>query len=59
LLCNLLGNDVRRGLIPNDRELLGDLLRDLCFRNASSYLGLELPEPFREYAEPSRAAAAT
>jgi glucuronate isomerase len=47
LLCNLLGNDVRRGLIPNDRALLGDLVKDLCFRNANSYLGLGLPKLFR------------
>jgi glucuronate isomerase len=47
LLCNLLGHDVRRGLIPNDRALLGDLVKDLCFRNANSYLGLGLPDRFR------------
>ncbi len=47
LLCNLLGHDVRRGLIPNDRELLGDLVQDLCFRNARAYLGLALPETYR------------
>jgi glucuronate isomerase len=46
LLCNLLGNDVRRGLIPNDRALLGDLVQDLCFRNANAYLGLGLPERY-------------
>ena len=50
LLCNLLGNDVRRGLIPNDRQLLGDLVQDLCFRNANAYLGLGLPEQFRAFA---------
>ncbi|MET0792287.1 MAG: glucuronate isomerase [Polyangiaceae bacterium] len=47
LLCNLLGHDVRRGLIPNDRQLLGDLVQDLCFRNANSYLGLGLPKAYR------------
>ncbi len=50
LLCNLLGNDVRRGLIPNDRTLLGDLVTDLCFRNANAYLGLGLPKLFRSLA---------
>jgi glucuronate isomerase len=49
LLCNLLGNDVKRGLIPNDRELLGDLVKDLCFRNANAYLGLCLPERFKHH----------
>ena len=49
LLCNLLGHDVRRGLIPNDRELLGDLVKDLCFRNAHAYLGLGLPRQFQPF----------
>jgi glucuronate isomerase len=37
LLCNLLGNDVERGLLPNDRGLLGGLVRDVSVRNALSY----------------------
>src|SRR6185436_9969233 len=42
LLCNILGNDVRRGLLPDDRALLGRLVQDVCFFNARAYLGLEL-----------------
>lgn len=42
LLCNMLGNDVQRGLLPDDRELLGEMVTDICFRNARSYFGLEL-----------------
>jgi hypothetical protein len=38
-----------RGLIPNDRELLGDLVKDLCFRNAKAYLNLGLPERFKDH----------
>lgn len=37
LLCNLLGEDVRRGLLPDDRALLGALVRDVCFANARRY----------------------
>jgi glucuronate isomerase len=40
LLCNLLGNDVEKGLLPNDLGLLGDMVVDLCYRNACKYLGL-------------------
>lgn len=47
LLCNLLGHDVRRGLVPNDRALLGELVADLCFHNANRYLGLALPAAYR------------
>jgi glucuronate isomerase len=39
LLCNLIGNDVERGLMPRDRSLLGTLVRDVCFRNAQQYFG--------------------
>lgn len=42
LVCNLLGDDVRRGLLPDDRELLGRLVQDVSFFNARDYLGLEL-----------------
>jgi glucuronate isomerase len=45
LLCNILGHDVRRGLLPDDRQLLGDMVTDICFRNARDYFGLELPLP--------------
>ena len=48
LLCNLLGNDVERGLLPNDRELLAGLVEDVCFRNARDYFGLPLPEAYTE-----------
>jgi len=37
LLCNLLGHDVRRGLLPSDLALLGGLVRDLCYDNARRY----------------------
>jgi glucuronate isomerase len=40
LLCNLLAQDVEKGLIPHDLELLGNMVRDICFRNARSYFGL-------------------
>jgi len=48
LLCNMLGSDVARGLVPNDIGLLGGLVRDVAFRNARAYFGFELPENFLE-----------
>jgi glucuronate isomerase len=42
LVCNLLGDDVRRGLLPDDREQLGRLAQGVSFFNARDYLGLEL-----------------
>jgi glucuronate isomerase len=42
LLCNLLGNDVEHGLLPHDLGLLGNMVKDICFRNARSYFGFPL-----------------
>ena len=42
LICNLLGHDVRRGLVPDDRAVLGRLVEAVSFFNAREYLGLEL-----------------
>jgi len=36
-LCNLLGNDVENGEIPNDMELLGTMVENICFNNAKEY----------------------
>ena len=41
-LCNLLGSDVENGLIPRDMDLVGGIVRDICFRNARDFFGLEL-----------------
>lgn len=43
VLCNLLGTDMERGEIPNDQELVGTMVRNICYRNASNYLGLHQP----------------
>ena len=42
IVCNVLGEDVRSGLIPDDRERLGALVRALSFENARSFFDIEL-----------------
>ncbi len=42
LLCRMLGEDVRRGLLPDDKQLLGKLVADISFRNARDYFGFRL-----------------
>ncbi len=42
LVCNFLGDDVRLGRLPDDRERLGRLAQDVSFFNARDYLGVEL-----------------
>lgn len=37
ILCNLLGNDVENGLIPNDMEMVGQMVQDICYNNAKKY----------------------
>jgi glucuronate isomerase len=39
ILCNLLGNDVEKGEIPADMELLGKMVEDISFNNAEKYFG--------------------
>ncbi len=40
-LCNLLGNDVENGEIPNDMVLLGQMVENICFNNAEEYFKFE------------------
>jgi glucuronate isomerase len=42
VLCNLLGGQMQRGEIPGDRELVGGMIRNICFANARDYFRLEL-----------------
>ena len=42
LLCNLLGEDVRRGRLPDDRSALGNIVARVCFLNARDYFGFPL-----------------
>jgi glucuronate isomerase len=43
VLCNLIGEEVERGELPNDENLLGTMIRNICYNNARQYLAL--PEP--------------
>jgi len=36
-LCNIIGNDVENGEIPNDMELLGKMVENISFNNAKNY----------------------
>jgi glucuronate isomerase len=39
ILCSMIGDDVEKGLIPDDDELLGTLVKNVCYYNAKSYFG--------------------
>jgi glucuronate isomerase len=44
ILCNLLGDDVENGELPNDEKLLGTMVQNICFKNAQQYLGFDVSE---------------
>jgi glucuronate isomerase len=39
LLCNILGNDIERGLLPSDFALVGKVVEDISYHNARRYFG--------------------
>lgn len=41
-LCNMLGAEMENGMLPNDLELVGSMVRNICFKNAKDYLGLAI-----------------
>ena len=41
ILCNLLGEWMKEGFVPDDFELIGDLAKRICFDNAKDFLKLE------------------
>jgi glucuronate isomerase len=41
-LCNLVGNDMTKGLLPDDEVMVGKMVRNICFANARDFLRLPL-----------------
>jgi glucuronate isomerase len=41
LLCQILGEEVENGMLPKDMKLLEGMVRDICYRNAAGYFGME------------------
>ena len=37
VLCNILGSDIKKGLIPDDLELIGEIVQNICYRNAKDF----------------------
>ncbi len=40
ILCNILGNDMKAGLIPEDFNMVGQMVKDICYNNAKKYFGV-------------------
>ena len=39
-LCNLIGRDIEAGEVPADYDLVGGMVRNICFQNARNFLRL-------------------
>ncbi|HPR32142.1 MAG TPA: glucuronate isomerase [Prolixibacteraceae bacterium] len=39
ILCNLFGEDMEKGEIPADFDLVGGIVQDICYNNAKNYFG--------------------
>jgi glucuronate isomerase len=39
ILCNLFGEEIENGELPNDVEWTGKIIQDICFNNAKQYFG--------------------
>ncbi len=37
ILCNMLGEDIQKGLLPNDVTWIGNMVKDICYYNAKRY----------------------
>jgi glucuronate isomerase len=40
VLCNLLGRDMKTGELPDDFDLVGSMVRNICYANAKKFTGL-------------------
>lgn len=39
ILCNIFGEEVENGELPDDIEWIGSMMQDICYRNARDYFG--------------------
>jgi glucuronate isomerase len=40
VLCNMIGQDIEKGEIPRDMDLVGKMVKNICFGNAKNYFEL-------------------
>jgi glucuronate isomerase len=38
ILCNVLGAEMEKGLLPNDIKWIGNMVKDICYNNTKNYL---------------------
>jgi len=50
ILCNLFGEEITNGELPNDMEWIGKVVKDICYYNAKQYFNFQ-PASSLTYAE--------
>ena len=41
IVCNVLGDEIQKGELPNDMELIGSMVKNICYKNAVAYFEME------------------
>ena len=41
VLCNIFGKEIASGELPNDMELIGGMISDICYKNAKNYFNFK------------------
>jgi len=41
ILCNLFGGEIQNGELPNDMDLIGKIIKDICYYNAKEYFNFK------------------
>ena len=40
ILCNVLGDEIQKGELPNDMKLIGTMVEAICYKNAKNYFSM-------------------
>ena len=40
ILCNMLGEEMEKGLLPTDENWIGKIVQQICYYNAKEYFNL-------------------
>jgi len=41
ILCNVLGDEIEKGELPDDMSLVGNMVANICYHNAKNYFNIE------------------
>ncbi len=41
ILCNVLGDEIQKGELPNNMQLIGSMVENICYKNAVAYFEIE------------------